>query len=218
VATQRRDAAQALDVPELPPAAGSPKRRPQRRDQILRAALKLFHERGYDATSMNDIGAATGITGPGIYRHFANKQEILEVAVLEAGARAVELINRVVEETPDPTARLHGLVRAFITLAIDNPDLTVMGVRERRHLTRSTRRWLDRYDHQHRQLWETSLLRARPDLTPEQAHVIVAGAVSLIVGAVAGKTSLPGDERADLVESMVLGALGLNRSTRSRRD
>jgi AcrR family transcriptional regulator len=179
--------------------------------------LKLFHERGYDATSMNDIGAATGITGPGIYRHFANKQEILEVAVLEAGGRAVRTINRVLEETSEPQDRLRRLVAAFITLAIDNPDLTVMGVRERRHLTLATRRWLDRYDHQHRQLWEESLLRARPELSPDEAHVIVAGAVSLIVGAVAGKTPLPRETLAELVETMVIGALGLSRTTRSSR-
>lgn len=213
----QRTEAVALDVPDIPPAPGSPKRRPQRRDQILRAALKLFHERGYDATSMNDIGAATGITGPGIYRHFANKQEILEVAVLEAGGRAVELINRVVEEAPDPQARLHGLVTSFITLAIDNPDLTVMGVRERRHLSRSTRRWLERYDHQHRLLWESALMQARPGLTTREAHVIVGGAVSLIVGAVAGKTSLQRDELADLVETMVTGALGLPDPPRARK-
>ena len=201
----------------MPPAAGSPKRRPQRRDQILRAALKLFHERGYDATSMNDIGAATGITGPGIYRHFANKQEILEVAVLEAGARAVEQVNRVVDQNPDPQSRLRHLVRSFVALSIENPDLTVMGVRERRHLTPATRRWVDRYDRRHRELWEDALLQARKELSPDQAHVMVRGAASLCIGAVSGKTPLERQALADLVEAMVIEALGLPRAGRNRR-
>jgi AcrR family transcriptional regulator len=201
----------------VPPAAGSPKRRPQRRDQILRAALKLFHERGYDATSMNDIGAATGITGPGIYRHFANKQEILEVAVLEAGARAVEQVNRVVDQNPDPQSRLRHLVRSFVALSIENPDLTVMGVRERRHLTPATRRWVDRYDRRHRELWEDALLQARKELSPDQAHVMVRGAASLCIGAVSGKTPLERQALADLVEAMVIEALGLPRAGRNRR-
>ncbi|MGN6474555.1 MAG: TetR/AcrR family transcriptional regulator [Mycobacteriales bacterium] len=211
------DVAVPLDVPDLPPGPGSPKRRPQRRDQILRAALKLFHERGYDATSMNDIGAATGITGPGIYRHFANKQEILEIAVLEAGARAVDQINRVVDQNPDPQTRLRHLVRSFVTLAIDNPDLTVMGVRERRHLTATTRRWVDRYDRRHRELWEDALLQTRTELTPEEAHVMVRGAASLCIGAVGGKTPLDRHRLADLVEGMVISALGLPRNGRVRR-
>jgi AcrR family transcriptional regulator len=206
-----------LDTPELPPGPGSPKRRPQRRDQILRAALKLFHERGYDATSMNDIGAATGITGPGIYRHFANKQEILEVAVLEAGARAVDQINRVVDQNPDPQSRLRQLVHSFVALSIDNPDLTVMGVRERRHLTAATRRWVDRYDRRHRELWEDALLQTRTELTPEQAHVMVRGAASLCIGAVSGKTPLDRPGVAQLVEEMVVGALGLPTTPRGRK-
>lgn len=209
--------ASPLDTPDLPPAPGSPKRRPQRRDQILRAALKLFHERGYDATSMNDIGAATGITGPGIYRHFANKQEILEVAVLEAGARAVEQINRVVDQNPDPQARLRQLVRSFVSLAIDNPDLTVMGVRERQHLTTATRRWVDRYDRRHRELWEDALLHTRTELSPEQAHVMVRGAASLCIGAVSGKTPLDRADVAKVVEEMVIGALGLPSPPRARK-
>ena len=40
------------------------KRRPYRRDEILAAAVKLFHERGYHATGMDDIGAEAGISGP----------------------------------------------------------------------------------------------------------------------------------------------------------
>jgi AcrR family transcriptional regulator len=216
VARQRTSAA-ALDTPDLPPGPGSPKRRPQRRDQILRAALKLFHERGYDATSMNDIGAATGITGPGIYRHFANKQEILEVAVLEAGARAVEQINRVVDQNPDPQTRLRLLVRSFVALAIDNPDLTVMGVRERRHLTTATHRWVDRYDRRHRELWEDALLQSRSELSPDQAHVMVRGAASLCIGAVGGKSTLDRPEMAKLVEEMMIGALGLPAAPPTRK-
>jgi len=166
---------------------------------------------------MNDIGAATGITGPGIYRHFANKQEILEVAVREAGARAVEQINRVVDQNPDPQARLRQLVRCFVTLAIDNPDLTVMGVRERRHLSVATRRWVDRYDRRHRELWEDALLQTRTELTPEEAHVMVRGAASLCIGAVSGKTPLDRPALDDLVEGMVISALGLSRAGRARQ-
>lgn len=50
-----------------------------RRDQIIAAATRLFNERGFHATGIDDIGSAAGITGPGIYRHFASKDEILIV-------------------------------------------------------------------------------------------------------------------------------------------
>ena len=66
------------------------KRRPYRRDEILAAAVKLFHERGYHATGMDDIGAEAGISGPAIYRHFKGKEEILEVLLLDAAQTGLE--------------------------------------------------------------------------------------------------------------------------------
>lgn len=53
-----------------------------RRDQIIAAATQLFYEHGFHLTGIDDIGAAAGITGPGVYRHFAGKDEIL-IAVLD---------------------------------------------------------------------------------------------------------------------------------------
>ena len=48
-----------------------------RREQLLEAAAVLFAERGYHAVGIDDIGAAAGISGPGVYRHFAGKQALL---------------------------------------------------------------------------------------------------------------------------------------------
>jgi len=53
-----------------------------RRELIISVATELFHERGFYATGIDDIGEAAGITGPGVYRHFAGKDEIL-IAVLD---------------------------------------------------------------------------------------------------------------------------------------
>lgn len=49
----------------------------KRRDLIIRAATRLFDEQGYHATGIDDIGEAAGITGPGVYRHFSGKDDIL---------------------------------------------------------------------------------------------------------------------------------------------
>ena len=51
--------------------------RPSRRDEILRAAAQLFAERGSRAVGVDDVGAAVGVTGPAIYRHFASKDAML---------------------------------------------------------------------------------------------------------------------------------------------
>ena len=49
-----------------------------RRELLLRAAADLFAARGFHDVGMDDIGAAAGITGPGVYRHFASQQALLE--------------------------------------------------------------------------------------------------------------------------------------------
>ena len=48
-----------------------------RSEQIQQAAARLFAERGYGATSIDDIGAAAGVSGPAIYWHFPGKQALL---------------------------------------------------------------------------------------------------------------------------------------------
>lgn len=57
----------------------------ERRAVILSAAAAMFQERGYAASSIDAIAAASGISGPGIYRYFARKTELL-VALLESVA------------------------------------------------------------------------------------------------------------------------------------
>ena len=59
-------------------------RDPDRRERILRAAAELVAERGFHAVSMADIGAASGIVGSGVYRHFDSKSAVL-VALLDEG-------------------------------------------------------------------------------------------------------------------------------------
>src|SRR6266436_8783688 len=53
------------------------RRDPRRRQRILSAAADLVAERGYHEVGMADIGAAAGITGSAIYRHFDGKSAVL---------------------------------------------------------------------------------------------------------------------------------------------
>ena len=52
-------------------------------ESISDAALHLFSERGYQATTMDDLGAALGIRGPSLYKHVRSKQDLLAGIMLE---------------------------------------------------------------------------------------------------------------------------------------
>jgi AcrR family transcriptional regulator len=55
-----------------------------RRQQILSTAADLFAARGFHGVSMGDIGAAVGVSGPALYKHFAGKEDILGQCLLHA--------------------------------------------------------------------------------------------------------------------------------------
>ena len=54
----------------------------RRKDQLVAVAAELFRTRGYHAVGINDIAGAAGLTGPAVYRHFADKQTILAEVLL----------------------------------------------------------------------------------------------------------------------------------------
>jgi AcrR family transcriptional regulator len=91
--------------------------REARREAILRAAADTFAKRGYEATSMDEVAAAAGITRLIIYRHFATKKELYD-AVLEGVARRLreEFARNVV-----PGRVAEGSVRTMLEVAREDP-------------------------------------------------------------------------------------------------
>lgn len=64
-----------------------------RRAAILEQALKLFAERGYLATEMEDIRRASGISRGGLYHHFGSKRAVLDAIVETEVAQLTEVLN-----------------------------------------------------------------------------------------------------------------------------
>ncbi|WP_158715022.1 TetR/AcrR family transcriptional regulator [Kitasatospora phosalacinea] len=71
-------------VPEGPVPTGAVPTGAGRRDALIAAATRLFHRRGFDNVSMEQLGAAVGIAGPSVYKHFGTKSALL-AAVLDRG-------------------------------------------------------------------------------------------------------------------------------------
>jgi AcrR family transcriptional regulator len=71
-------------------SSSRPRRRPSRRDEIMRRTAHLFLERGFEITSLVDIAQATGISKAGLYYHFSSKQDLL-AAIINYGHEVLEL-------------------------------------------------------------------------------------------------------------------------------
>jgi AcrR family transcriptional regulator len=96
-------------------------------ESILRTAVKLFNERGYDGTSMEDLSRALGITKSAIYHHVPSKEELLRLATGRALDGLFE-VARQAEASPGPAIdRLERLVRDAIgVLAQRLPFVTLL--------------------------------------------------------------------------------------------
>ena len=98
------------------------------RQEILRTAARLFQQRGYDATSMNDVAAALKLSKGGLYHHFQSKDEILFEIMDHAMEITQERVLNPVRGIADPEERLRALIRLHIEVVLSPRDreITVM--------------------------------------------------------------------------------------------
>jgi AcrR family transcriptional regulator len=105
-----------------------------RADEIRTAALALFAERGYQATTMADIGAAVGIRGPSLYKHVGSKQELL-AQIMTATMDALMDTHRMATTGCDDVAdRLRRATEAHVRFHARHRQEAFVGTRELRSL------------------------------------------------------------------------------------
>ena len=118
------------------------------RDDVVRAAGRLFAERGYHGTSMRDLGKELGMLGSSLYSHVSSKQDLL-VEVVEEGARLFEpSAAQALAAGGSPAERLDALVAGHVEVVVDNIEVARTFLNEARMLdSRHRRRVLAARDH-----------------------------------------------------------------------
>jgi TetR/AcrR family transcriptional regulator, cholesterol catabolism regulator len=115
------------------------------RQEILRTAVRLFHRRGYDATSMNDVAAALKFSKGGLYHHFQSKDEILFSLMEQAMEIAEERVMGPVRNIVDPDQRLRHLIRCHVEVVLSPYDREISIMLHENHpLPPSLRRKINR--------------------------------------------------------------------------
>jgi len=118
------------------------------RDDVVRAAGRLFADRGYHGTSMRDLGKELGLLGSSLYSHVSSKQDLL-VEVVEEGARLFEeSADRAVATEGTASDRLVALIAGHVDVVVDNIEVARTFLNEARILDASHRaRIVDARDH-----------------------------------------------------------------------
>lgn len=141
---------------------------PTRREQILKEAARLFAERGFHGVGVDEIGAAVGISGPGLYRHFAGKDAMLAELLVGISERLLDGGRRRAEPAEGgPAAVLASLIDGHIDFALDDRPLITVHDRELDRLRDSDRKAVRRLQRQYVELWVTVVRELHPR-TPEQ--------------------------------------------------
>lgn len=91
------------------------------REDVVRAAGRLFAERGYHGTSMRDLGKELGLLGSSLYAHVDGKQELL-VEVVERGAALFQASADAAGTVLGPADRLKALMAGHIEVVLENRD------------------------------------------------------------------------------------------------
>lgn len=103
------------------------------RQEILRTSARLFRERGYDATSMNDISSALKLSKGGLYHHFRSKDEILFHIMNHAMDITEERVLSPIRNIADPEQRLRALVCLHIQLVLRARDREITVILHENH-------------------------------------------------------------------------------------
>jgi AcrR family transcriptional regulator len=177
-----------------------------RRSQILETAAELFAQRGYHGVSVADLGAACGISGPALYKHFPSKQAMLAEMLVSISEELLREGRRRIDETPEPQAALAALVDWHVDFALRHRPLIVVQDRDWESLPTDAREQVRSLQREYVDLWAAELRVLDPGLDLPTARSMAHAAFGLI-NSTPHSGLLPDVQMRELLTRMALGAL-----------
>ncbi|PSL58579.1 TetR family transcriptional regulator [Saccharothrix carnea] len=177
-----------------------------RRDQILAAAAELFARHGFHGVGIDDIGAAVGISGPALYRHFRSKDAMLGEMLTSISERLLDGgLNRVAA-SGDPARALRELIRWHVDFALDDPALITVQIRNLANLTDPDRRRVRALQRRYVEVWVETIRKTSPEVDEPTARA-AAHAVFGLINSTPHSAHLDRDQMAALLSQMALASL-----------
>lgn len=182
-----------------------------RQSAILREAARLFAERGFSGVSLEELGAAVGVSGPAVYRHFANKQALLGAILVEVSEKLLTGGSAVLATADSAPDRLRGLIRFHVDFALADADVIRVQDRDLASLSEPDRHAVRRLQREYVELWMRVLADLHPDRAEGDLRVRAHACFGLINSTPHSARSLrssPADSTVQsILESMAFAAL-----------
>lgn len=150
---------------------------PSTRDRLAAAAARMFAERGYHGTSINDLAGALGIHKSSLYAHINHKADLLAEIALTGAAAFHAALDALPDEAP-AGERLELALRAHLGVVRSQLDVATVWLQEWRYLTGEPREVFlaerHRYERRIRDLFEAAVASGelRRDLDPDDATLV----------------------------------------------
>ena len=201
--------------PASPSQPGSPTQRSRakenRRQALLSAAASLFALHGFSRVSLEDLGAAAGVSGPAVYRHFPGKQAVLADLLVTVSQELLDGGRRVAACSADPLAALRGLVEFQVNFALGKPDVIRVQDRDFGCLSEEDQAAVRTLQRSYVEVWVEVLARLHPDTDASELRMRAHATFGLINSTPHsvrshGRKMASGTARP-LLENMALAAL-----------
>ena len=133
----------------MPRKKSEPAADANRRADVLRAAARLFVEKGFEATTTRDIAEAAGMRSGSPFYHFRSKLDLLQAVIQEGLAASDVRQQAAIAGVTDPRERMHRLIRTHLTSLFEHDAHAPLLIGETRALDATARRHIadafDRY-------------------------------------------------------------------------
>jgi AcrR family transcriptional regulator len=183
------------------------KRGRETRERFVTAAAQLMADRGFHAVGINDIGAAAGVTGAALYRHFDTKTALLVAVFDRAVDQLIDTATEAAASGSDPASVLTALIAGHVDFALRDRAVLAVYAQEQHSLPAEDRRRLRRNQRRYVELWKDVVLAAQPALGERQALARVEGVFGLLNSVPDVSTSFDDEDLRREFEQMAVAAL-----------
>ena len=179
-----------------------------RRDEILATAAELFAARGFHGVSVADIGAACGVSGPALYKHFPSKDAILAEMLVAISEELLTVGRERVAGAADGAAAVRALVDWHVDFALRRRALIVVQDRDWESLPPAARERVRALQREYVDVWAAQLRRVHRGLRTDRARAMAHVAFGLI-NSTPHSALLPAERMRGLLTDMAVRSLGL---------
>jgi AcrR family transcriptional regulator len=180
-----------------------------RREQLLATAADLFAARGFHGVSVAEIGAACGVSGPALYKHFASKDAILAEMLVSISEELLGVGRQRVAGADDAAGALRALVAWHVDFALARRSLIVVQDRDWESLPQEARERVRTLQREYVDVWADQLRRVHPGLPTDRA-LATAHATFGLINSTPHSALLPEEQMRALLSEMAARALGLD--------